>query len=79
LQPEDIKKFVAANPDSAPFFVKGGPYAEFGRALQAHASGNGFLMGAVFGVVAVIAAIVLINVKKTDVPTDPVALAGAAA
>jgi EmrB/QacA subfamily drug resistance transporter len=79
LQPDDIKKFVAANPDSAPFFVKGGPYAEFGRALQAHASGNGFLMGAVFGVVAVIAAIVLINVKKTDVPTDPVALAGAAA
>ena len=36
-------------------------------------------MGAGFGIVAIIAAVVLINVKKTDVPTDPAALAAAAA
>jgi EmrB/QacA subfamily drug resistance transporter len=71
LQPDDIKTFVAANPDSAPFFGKGGPYSDFARELQAHASGNGFLMGAVFGVVAIIAAVVLINVKKTDLPAEP--------
>ena len=36
-------------------------------------------MGAAFGVVAIIAAVVLINVKKTDLPTDPAAMASAAA
>jgi hypothetical protein len=79
LQADDITKFVAANPDAQPFFAKGGPYSDFARELQAHASGNGFLMGAAFGVVAIIAAVVLINVKKTDLPAEPAALAGAAA
>jgi hypothetical protein len=35
--------------------------------VQAHGSSHGFLVAAALGVVAVIAAIGLINVKKTDV------------
>ena len=38
--------------------------------LLAHASGQGFLTGAGFGLVAIIAAVVLINVKKDDLPAD---------
>jgi EmrB/QacA subfamily drug resistance transporter len=68
LQPQDIKAFVASHPSAAPFFAKGGAYSDFARELQAHASGKGFLMGAAFGVVAIIASIVLINVKKSDLP-----------
>ncbi len=37
------------------------------HAVQAHGSSQGFLVAAIFGVVAVVAALVLINVKKTDV------------
>ena len=47
-----------------------GPFADFARELQAYASGKGFLTGAAFGVVAIIAAVVLINVKKTDLPAE---------
>jgi predicted MFS family arabinose efflux permease len=36
--------------------------------VQAHGSSHGFLVAAALGIVAVIAAIGLINVKKTDVP-----------
>ena len=32
---------------------------------------QGFFAGAMFGVVAIIAAVVIINVKKTDLPSDP--------
>jgi EmrB/QacA subfamily drug resistance transporter len=46
--------------------------------IQAHSSGQGFLAAACFGVAAIIVAVVLINVKKDDVPSEPV-LAGAAA
>jgi EmrB/QacA subfamily drug resistance transporter len=70
LQADDIKKFVTANPDSARFFARGGPYSDFARELQAHASGRGFLTGAAFGVVAIIAAVVLVNVRKQDLPTS---------
>jgi EmrB/QacA subfamily drug resistance transporter len=51
------------------------------HAVQAHASGMGFLAAAVFGVVAVLASVLLINIRKTDLPTaSPTdALAGAAA
>jgi EmrB/QacA subfamily drug resistance transporter len=45
--------------------------------IQAHSSGQGFLAAACFGVAAIIVAVVLINVKKDDVPSEPV-LAGAA-
>jgi hypothetical protein len=34
-------------------------------------------MGAVFGAVAIIAAVVLINVKKSEVPADPMHAAAA--
>ena len=54
-----------------------GPYRDFSHALLAHASGQGFLMGAVFGVVAIIAAVFLINVKKTELPSDPTLAAAA--
>jgi EmrB/QacA subfamily drug resistance transporter len=81
LQQADIKKFLAGLPPAqrgpaGEFF--GGPYKDFGHHLLAHASGEGFLMGAVFGVVAIIAAVVLVNVKKQDVPAEvsPEALVG---
>jgi hypothetical protein len=56
-----------------------GPYKDFSHHLLAHASGQGFLAGAIFGLVAVIAAAVLINVKKSEVPSDPMEVAVAAA
>jgi EmrB/QacA subfamily drug resistance transporter len=69
----DIDKFVNGLPPSerAPahdFFY--GPYKSFNHDLLAHASGQGFLMGAIFGVAAIIAAAVLINVTKKDLPTE---------
>ena len=76
LQTEDIKSFVAAHTAARGFFA--GPYSTFSRELLAHASGKGFLMGAAFGVVALISAIVLINVKKADIPTGPNAAVAAA-
>jgi EmrB/QacA subfamily drug resistance transporter len=79
LQPDDIQKFVHAHPDAAAFFAKGGPYSDFARDLQAYASGKGFLMGVAFGIIAIIAAIALINVKKTDLPAEPSAEAVAVA
>jgi EmrB/QacA subfamily drug resistance transporter len=78
LQPEQIAQFTQTHPDAAPFFGKGGAYHSFSHDLLAHASGQGFLMGAVFGAVAIIAAVVLINVKKTEVPADPIHAAAAA-
>jgi len=79
LQKPDITKFVHSLPAdqqaaAGKFFA--GPYASFGHDLLAHASGRGFLMGAVFGAVAIIAAVFLINVKKTELPAGP-AVAGA--
>jgi EmrB/QacA subfamily drug resistance transporter len=81
LQPEDVQSFVQSLPagqraDALAFF--NGPYRDFTHHLVAHASGQGFLMGAVFGVVAIIAAVVLVNVKKDDVPAEvgPEAMAG---
>jgi EmrB/QacA subfamily drug resistance transporter len=78
LQPEQIKSFVAQHPATAPFFAKGGPYQDFAHHLLAHSSGQGFLAGAVFGGVALLAAITLINVKKDEVPSEPMAVAAAA-
>jgi EmrB/QacA subfamily drug resistance transporter len=81
LQPEDIHKFVSTLPADEQtrandFFS--GPYHAFTHDLLAHASGRGFLMGAVFGAVAIVAAVLLINVKKTEVPADQLAAAAAA-
>jgi hypothetical protein len=73
LQPADIHDFVQTLPvsqraDALAFF--NGPYRDFSHHLVAHASGQGFLMGAVFGVVAIVAAVVLIKVKKEEVPAE---------
>jgi EmrB/QacA subfamily drug resistance transporter len=81
LQPDDIKKFVGGLPPdqqakAANFFA--GPFKDFTHDLLAHASGMGFLTAAIFGAVAIVASIVLINVKKSDLPTDPMAAAAAA-
>jgi predicted MFS family arabinose efflux permease len=78
LQKPDIQKFVHSLPPdqqaaAGKFFA--GPYQGFGHDLLAHASGRGFLMGAVFGGVAILAAVLLINVKKSELPSDPAAAA----
>jgi EmrB/QacA subfamily drug resistance transporter len=78
LQPEQIAQFQQAHPDSVAFFSSDGAYHSFTHGLLAHASGQGFLMGAVFGAAAIIAAVVLINVKKSEVPADPMHAAAAA-
>jgi EmrB/QacA subfamily drug resistance transporter len=75
LQQQDINDFVKTLPkgqqqDQARGFFSGA-YKDFTHHLLAHASGQGFLMGAVFGVVAIIAAVVLINVKKSELPAEP--------
>jgi hypothetical protein len=72
LQKADIDKFVNALPanlqgSARNFFT--GPYADFSHHLQAHASGQGFFVGAMFGVAAIIAAVLVINVKKADIPS----------
>ncbi|MFN2560517.1 MAG: MFS transporter [Jatrophihabitans sp.] len=77
VQPDAIAAFVKQHPGAAPFFAKNGPYQDFNHGLLAHASGQGFLMGAAFGVVAIIAAVFLINVKKTDLPAGDGVVAGA--
>src|SRR3954451_9081848 len=74
IQKPDIDKFVHGLPAGQQaaahdFFY--GPYQEFTHGLLAHASGRGFLMGAAFGGVAIIAAIFLINVKKAELPSEP--------
>ena len=73
LQPDDIKKFVGSLPHvEQPYAMKffAGPYHEFGRELQAHASGQGFFGAAVFAVVALLVALFVINAKKADVVVD---------
>jgi EmrB/QacA subfamily drug resistance transporter len=50
------------------------------HAVQAHGASHGFLVAAIFGIVAVVASIVLITVKKTDMEPvaepEPVPVAG---
>ena len=74
LQPEDIRNFLASlphveQPAAAQFFA--GPYHEFARQLQAHASGQGFFGAAIFAVVALVVAVFVINAKRSDVPAEP--------
>ncbi|HEY7007392.1 MAG TPA: MFS transporter [Jatrophihabitantaceae bacterium] len=78
VEPNDVHAFVSQHPGTASFFAKGGPYSDFTRELLAYASGRGFLMGAIFGGVAILAAIFLINVKKTDLPAEPEEVAAVA-
>jgi hypothetical protein len=73
LQPEQIHTLVShqsGTDKTAAIQFFNGPYKDFSHHLLAHASGQGFLTGALFGVVAVIAAAVLINVKKSELPTE---------
>lgn len=74
LQPHDITSFVktlpASQQQSAGAFFHG-PYLDFGRHLQAQASGAGFLGAAIFGVVGIMAAVFIIRIKKTDLPSEP--------
>jgi EmrB/QacA subfamily drug resistance transporter len=70
-EPKDVHAFVTQHPSTASFFAKNGPFSDFTRELLAYASGRGFLMGAIIGGVALLAAIFLINVKKTDLPSEP--------
>jgi EmrB/QacA subfamily drug resistance transporter len=46
--------------------------------IQAHSSAQGFLAAAFFGVAGIIVAVLLINVKRDDVPSEPMLAAAAA-
>jgi EmrB/QacA subfamily drug resistance transporter len=46
--------------------------------IQAHSSAQGFLAAAFFGVAGIIVAVLLINIKKDDVPSEPMLAAAAA-
>jgi EmrB/QacA subfamily drug resistance transporter len=56
-------------------FVTKGSYHQFAREIQAHGSAHGFLTGAAFALIAAGAAVTLIAVKKTDLPTGELAAA----
>lgn len=54
---------------AAAFFS--GPYQDYAGHIQAHASGQGFFAAAIFGLAAIVVALVSINVKKSDLPSEP--------
>ncbi len=72
-QPEDISKFVKSLPSAQQspvldFFR--GPFHDVSAHIQAHSSGMGFLTAGFFGLASVIVAVILINVKKDDLPAE---------
>lgn len=69
LEPSQIAKFGNSGP--AHDFLTTGPYHDFAVQVQAHGSSHGFLTGVGFAVIGLIAAAVLIAVKKTDLPAEP--------
>lgn len=72
LQKSDIASFVGSLPAGERAQAQGffsGPYLNFAHHVQAHASGQGFLAGAAFGVVAIVVAVAVINVKKSELPS----------
>ncbi len=75
-----IKHFIAGLPAEQQATVSNwfhGPYHDVTAHIQAHASAMGFLAAACFGIAAIVVAALLINVKKSDVPSDPSQLMGA--
>jgi EmrB/QacA subfamily drug resistance transporter len=81
-QPGDVKNYIGTLPPSQRGTVSAwfnGPFHEAAANIQAHASAMGFLAAACFGFASIIVTIVLINVKKDDLPAEPVALAEATA
>jgi EmrB/QacA subfamily drug resistance transporter len=81
-QANDIKTFIGQLPPSQRGTASAwfsGPFHDAAANIQAHASAMGFLAAACFGIASIIVTIVLINVKKEDMPTDQEALATAAA
>jgi EmrB/QacA subfamily drug resistance transporter len=74
IQKADINKFIDTLPSGSQGQARNffdGPYKDFVHHLLAHASGQGFFAGAMFGLVAIIAAAVMINVKKSELPSNP--------
>ena len=70
----EVKRFIAGLPSDQQGTVANwfhGPYHDASAHIQAHASAMGFLAAACFGIASIIVAAVLINVKKSDVPSDP--------
>ncbi|MDT4982896.1 MAG: hypothetical protein QOF95_386 [Pseudonocardiales bacterium] len=76
VQQSDITKFINGLPASERGPASGffnGPYRDFAHDLQAHASGRGFLAGAMFAVAAILIAVFVIKIKKDEVPAQPLA------
>jgi EmrB/QacA subfamily drug resistance transporter len=74
--PGQISRFIKSLPPAADqdavgrFFA--GPYHHLSAQIQAHASGMGFLAAGFFGVAAIVVSLVVINVKKSDLPAASV-------
>ncbi len=64
-----VKTLPSADQGAAATYFNG-PFHDFSALVQAHASGMGFLAAAFFGVSAIVVSVVLINVKKDDVPAE---------
>ena len=76
LEPDQIKSLSNGDPKALRFLSS--DYHRFAQEVQAHGSAHGFLTGSFFAIVAVISAVALIAVKKTDLPAaenaDPIAV-----
>ena len=74
--PGQISRFIKSLPPAADqdavgrFFA--GPYHHLSAQIQAHASGMGFLAAGFFGVAAIVVSLVVINVRKSDLPAASV-------
>jgi EmrB/QacA subfamily drug resistance transporter len=77
LEPDQIKALSAGNAKVHDFLTNG-TYHRFAQEIQAHGSAHGFLTGSFFAIVAVIASVTLIAVKKTDLPAGDTEMAVAA-
>jgi EmrB/QacA subfamily drug resistance transporter len=75
LEPDQIKALGNGDP-SVLRFLTSGSYHRFAQEIQAHGSAHGFFTGSVFAIVALAAAATLIAVKKSDLPTGEMAVAG---